>query len=78
MGGGGEVRFDAVEGGEEGVDVGVVSFLGCGEAAFVDAVVDGVVDCHKSASFSAVARFHHALNSPHSFISSISFLKCSG
>lgn len=41
----GEMGFQAVEGGEKGVDVCVVGFLGGGEAAFVDAVIDGVVDC---------------------------------
>ena len=40
----GEVGLEAVEAGEEGVHVGVVGGLGGGEAALVDAVVDGVVD----------------------------------
>ena len=44
VGGGLEVGFDAVEGVEEGVDGVVEGLLGCGEAAFVDAVVDVVVD----------------------------------
>lgn len=39
----GEVGFETVEGGEEGVDVGVVGGLGGGGAAFVDAVVYCVV-----------------------------------
>ncbi|KAB8295941.1 hypothetical protein EYC80_008761 [Monilinia laxa] len=42
--GGGEVGFETVEGGEERVDGFVVGGLGAGEAAFVDAVVDGGVD----------------------------------
>lgn len=40
----GEVRFDAVEGGEEGCDGFFVGGLGGGKAGFVDAVVDVVVD----------------------------------
>ena len=38
------MRFETIERGEERVDVCVVGGLGCGEAAFVDAVVYGVVD----------------------------------
>ena len=44
VGGGLEVGFDAVEGVEEGVDGVVEGLLRCCEAAFVDAVVDVVVD----------------------------------
>ena len=42
-GGGGEVVFDAVEGGEEVGDVGFVDGLFADDADFVDAVVDVVV-----------------------------------
>lgn len=44
VGGVGEVRFEFVEGGEEREEVLLVGGLGGGEAGFVDAVVDGVVD----------------------------------
>lgn len=41
---GGEVGLEAVEGGEERVDVGFVGRLGCGESGLVYPVVDRVVD----------------------------------
>lgn len=69
--------FYPIEGLEEWVDVGVIGFLGSGETAFVDAVVDCVVDCVLYVSKEDVLELFFYY-SPQSFISSISFRKCSG